>query len=92
MAHLNPNNLFVFSGSNLNLINAVKFGNLGVGNLSYMGSTGISGLVPAAAYTNDVRLVTSTGPRGTAGYSVGSIFVVLRQHLPKRGNQRQRQS
>ena len=79
MAYLNPNNLFVFSGSNLNLINAVKFGNLGVGNLSYMGSTGISGLVPAAAYTNDVRLVTSTGPRGTAGYSVGSIFVVLRQ-------------
>ena len=79
MAYLNPNSRFIFSGSNLNLINAVKFGNLGVGDLSYMGSTGISGLVPAAAYTNDVRLVTSTGPRGTAGYSVGSIFVVLRQ-------------
>ena len=79
MAYLNPNNLFVFSGSNLNFINAVKFGNLGVGNLSYMGSTGISGLVPAAAYTNDVRLVTSTGPRGTAGYSIGSLSVILRQ-------------
>ena len=79
MAYLNPNSRFIFSGSNLNFINAVKFGNLGVGNLSYMGSTGISGLVPAAAYTNDVRLVTSTGPGGTAGHSVGSIFVVLRQ-------------
>ena len=79
MAHLNPNNRFIFSGSNLNFINAVKFGDLVVGDLSYMGSTGISGLVPKAAYTTDVRLVTSFGPRGTAGYSVGSPFVVLRQ-------------
>ena len=79
MAHLNPNSLFIFSGSNLNFINAVKFGDLVVGDLSYMGSTGISGLVPEAAYTTDVRLVTSFGPRGTAGYSVGSPFVVLRQ-------------
>jgi len=79
MAYINPNSRFIFSGSNLNFINAVKFGDLVVEGLSYMGSTGISGLVPKAAYTTDVRLVTSFGPRGTAGYSVGSPFVVLRQ-------------
>ena len=46
MGYLNPNNLFIFSGSNLNFVEAIKFGELVTEKLYYMSNTGISGLVP----------------------------------------------
>lgn len=76
MAYFNPNSVFIFSGSNLNFVEAVKFGELATEKLYYMSDTGISGLVPPGAYTNDVRFVTTYGPEGT---SIGSPNIVLRQ-------------
>ena len=76
MGYLNPNNLFIFSGSNLNFVEAIKFGELVTEKLYYMSNTGISGLVPAGAYTNDVRFITTYGPEGV---SIGSANIVLRQ-------------
>ena len=76
MAYFNPNSVFIFSGSNLNFVEAVRFGELVTEKLYYMSDTGISGLVPPGAYTNDVRFVTTYGPEGV---SVGSPNIVLRQ-------------
>jgi len=76
MGYLNPNDVFIFSGSNLNFVRGVKFGELRVGDLHYMSDTGISGTVPPAAYTNDVSFVTSLYPDGAF---IDSPFIVLRQ-------------
>ena len=86
MSYFNPNDVFTFSGSNLNFVEAVKFGELLVDDLYYMSDTGISGIVPVAAYTNDVSFVTALYPDGAF---VDSPFIILRQsdqvsvgHLP----------
>lgn len=86
MGYFNPNSVFTFSGSNLNFVEAVKFGELLVEDLYYMSDTGISGTVPIGAYTNDVSFITSLYPDGAF---VDSPFIILRQsdqlsvgHLP----------
>lgn len=76
MGYLNPNNVFIFSGSNLNFVKSVRFGELRVWDLHYMSDTGISGTVPPAAYTNDVSFVTSLYPDGAF---IDSPFIILRQ-------------
>ena len=76
MGYFNPNDLFIFSGSNLNFVEAIKFGELATEKIYYLGDTGVSGLVPPGAYTNDVRFITSYGPEGA---SIGSANIVLRQ-------------
>ena len=51
---LNPNKKFIIKGKNMMFSESVSFGAEEVSDLSYMGTTGISGLVPAGAFTNDV--------------------------------------
>ena len=55
-----PGKIFSLSGSNLNLTERVMFGKEEVSPLAYLGSTGVSGLVPVNAYTNEVFITTNT--------------------------------
>tara|TARA_Y100000310_G_C20691867_1_gene822826 strand:+ start:682 stop:4260 length:3579 start_codon:yes stop_codon:yes gene_type:complete len=61
MPTFSPKQPFSISGKNLNFISDVKFGDLFVEDLSYMDTTGISGTIPAAAYTTGLYSVTSRG-------------------------------
>jgi len=54
-----PKKLFTVSGKNMNFVERVMFGEEEVSPLAYLGTTGVSGIVPSAAYTNDVILETS---------------------------------
>ena len=54
-----PKKLFTVSGKNMNFVQRVMFGDEEVAPLSYLDTTGVSGIVPPAAYTNDVILETS---------------------------------
>jgi len=72
MAVFNPNQVFTLSGSNMNFIEAVKVGDLFVNDLALLGTTGVSGTIPAAAYTNDINIVTSFGT-----FSVGPQNIIL---------------
>jgi len=63
-----PKGLFTISGSNMNLVERVMFGDETVASLTYLDSpfsfphiTGVSGIVPPAAYTNDLTLETNDG-------------------------------
>ena len=61
MSTFSPNQPFSISGKNLNFISDIRFGTLFVEDLSYMDTTGISGTIPAAAYTTGLYSVTSRG-------------------------------
>ena len=54
-----PKKHFTISGKNMNLVERVMFGAEEVSTLAYLKTTGVSGIVPPAAYTNDVILETS---------------------------------
>ena len=72
MAVFNPKQVFTLSGDNMNFIEAVKVGDLFVEDLRFLGTTGVSGTIPAAAYTNNINIVTAFGT-----YSIGSQNVIL---------------
>ena len=55
-----PKKLFTVSGKNMNFVERVMFGEEEVSPLAYLGTTGVSGIVPSAAYTNDVILEKSS--------------------------------
>ena len=51
-----PKKLFTISGRNMNFTERVMFGDEQVSSLEYLDTTGISGVVPPAAYTREVFL------------------------------------
>ena len=55
-----PNKSFTISGTNLNFVRRISFGNEDVTTLSYLGTTGVSGLVPPGAISGDVFVETPT--------------------------------
>ena len=56
-----PKKVFQLSGSNINFSRKVSFGEEEVESLTYLGTTGISGLVPDAALTSEVTIETNDG-------------------------------
>lgn len=56
MPTFHPKKLFTISGKNMNFTERVMFGDEQVSSLEYLGTTGISGVVPPAAYTREVFL------------------------------------
>jgi len=55
-----PNKSFTISGTNLNFVRRISFGDEDVATLSYLGTTGVSGLVPPGAISGDVFVETPT--------------------------------
>ena len=51
-----PKKLFTISGKNMNFTERVMFGDEQVSSLEYLDTTGVSGVVPPAAYTQEVFL------------------------------------
>ena len=72
MPTFSPNEIFTISGSNLNFAKNVRFGEEGVTSFEYLDTTGISGLVPPAAFTNDIFIETDNSV-----LSLGVFNVVL---------------
>jgi len=72
MSYLSPNTPFSISGSNLNFIRDVKFGESFVTDLELIGATGISGTVPLDAYTQEILALTSHGT-----FSLGVQDIIL---------------
>ena len=72
MPSFTPNTKFSITGENLNFISEVKFGDLTVDDLEYVDATGLSGSVPAGAYTQEIKAITSHGE-----FSLGTPFVIL---------------
>lgn len=56
MPTFNPKKLFSISGSNMNFVERVRFGDEQVSSLGYLDTTGVSGVVPPAAYTQEAFL------------------------------------
>ena len=69
---LSPNHQFVIKGTNLMFAEKVFFGEIDAGKLVYLSTTGISGVVPAAAYTNDIVVQGSSDSE-----VVGRPFIIL---------------
>ena len=67
-----PNKSFTLSGTNLNFVHGISFGERNVASFSYLGTTGISGLVPAGAMSGDLFVETSTSL-----FNLGTINQVL---------------
>ena len=61
MPVFNPKKSFILSGSNMNLTEKVSFGNEMVDPLYYMDTTGVSGLIPDAAFTDELTIETNDG-------------------------------
>ena len=55
-----PNKSFTISGTNLNFVRKISFGNEDVETLFYLDTTGVSGLVPPGATSGDVFVETPT--------------------------------
>ena len=72
MPDFNPKKLFVLSGSNMNFVDSVLFGEEEVEELFYISTTGISGKVPAAAATDNLFVSVGNGM-----LDLGSQYVVL---------------
>ena len=51
-----PKRAFTLSGSNMNFTRRVMFGQEEVTEFEYLDKTGISGVVPAAAYTQELTI------------------------------------
>jgi hypothetical protein len=73
MPTLYPNSGFLLSGVNLNFVENVRVGDVPVGALAYLGTTGVSGKVPESAFSNEVFVNTSTSV-----VSAGEVNVILR--------------
>ena len=56
MPTFNPKKLFSVSGTNMNFVERVRFGDELVSSLGYIDTTGVSGVVPPAAYTQEAFL------------------------------------
>tara|TARA_R100001082_G_scaffold3773_1_gene3011 strand:+ start:26491 stop:29850 length:3360 start_codon:yes stop_codon:yes gene_type:complete len=67
-----PKKLFSLSGSNLNFVDRVFFGEEVVEEISFLGTTGISGVVPAAAYTN---LISFEGGAEVLNITTGQVVL-----------------
>lgn len=72
MPTFSPNEIFTISGSNLNFAKNVRFGEEIVTSFEYLGTTGISGIVPPAAFTNEIFVETDNSV-----LSLGVFNVVL---------------
>ena len=72
MSVFNPKQVFTLSGDNMNFIEAVKIGGIFVEDLQILDATGVSGTIPAGAYTNDINIVTAFGTS-----SIGPQNIVL---------------
>jgi len=59
MPTFRPKKRFILSGSNMNFAERVRFGADEVEEFDYVGTTGLSGVVPANAITSDILLDTS---------------------------------
>ena len=64
----------MLSGSNMNFTQSVFFGEEEVTGLVYIDTTGVSGVVPPAAYTNPITIQTTTSEVLTV---TGNAQVVL---------------
>tara|TARA_Y100000592_G_scaffold55821_1_gene87791 strand:- start:4389 stop:7757 length:3369 start_codon:yes stop_codon:yes gene_type:complete len=73
MPTFRPKRRFILSGSNMNFTEKVRFGTDEVEELAYVGTTGISGVVPANAITSDIFIDTSYSDT----LNLGSAQVVL---------------
>lgn len=51
-----PKKIFSISGTNMNFVERVRFGDEQVSSLGYLDTTGVSGVVPPAAYTQEAFL------------------------------------
>jgi hypothetical protein len=60
MPTFSPNKSFTLSGTNLNFVQGVSFGDQKVASFFHLGTTGISGNVPAAAMSGELFVETST--------------------------------
>ena len=62
MPTFNPKKLFTVSGEKMNFVERVLFGNEEVSTLEFLDTTGVSGVVPPAAYTSDLVLENNDAP------------------------------
>ena len=60
MSTFNPKKSFMLSGSNMNFAQSVFFGEEEVTGLVHVDTTGLSGIVPPAAYTNPITMQTTS--------------------------------
>ena len=72
MPTFRPKKIFSLSGSNMDFVQSVFFGDVQVDNFEYLDTTGISGVVPAAAYSSEVFVETDSST-----LSLGEVNVVL---------------
>ena len=72
MPIFSPKKVFSLSGSNMNFTRSVAIGEEVVEDLVYLGTTGVSGLVPDAAVTEELTIETNEGI-----LNLGKIDVVL---------------
>lgn len=72
MPIFSPKKVFSLSGSNMNFTRSVAIGEEVVEDLVYLGTTGVSGLVPDAAVTDELTIETNEGI-----LNLGKIDVVL---------------
>tara|TARA_R110002020_G_scaffold85730_1_gene211384 strand:+ start:13618 stop:16905 length:3288 start_codon:yes stop_codon:yes gene_type:complete len=72
MPVFNPKKGFILSGSNMNFTKNVTVGDRVVEDLIYLGTTGVSGLIPADAITEELSIETTDGI-----LSLGKMDIVL---------------
>jgi hypothetical protein len=70
MPTFSPNEIFTISGSNLNFAKNVRFGEEVVTSFEYLGTTGISGIVPPAAFTNEIFVETDNSVLSLSVFNV----------------------
>lgn len=72
MPVFNPKRGFILSGSNMNFTKNVSVGDKVVEDLIYLGTTGVSGLIPSDAITEELSIETNDGI-----LSLGKIDIIL---------------
>tara|TARA_R100001163_G_scaffold65836_1_gene65520 strand:- start:510 stop:4040 length:3531 start_codon:yes stop_codon:yes gene_type:complete len=72
MPTFRPKKIFSLSGSNMDFVQNVFFGDVQVDTFNYLDTTGISGVVPAAAYSSEIFVETDSST-----LSLGNVNVVL---------------
>ena len=60
MPTFRPKKIFSLSGTNMDFIQNVFFGDTQVDTFNYLDTTGISGVVPAAAYSSEIFAETNS--------------------------------
>ena len=83
MPTLYPNSGFLLSGINLNFVENVRVGDVPVGALTYLGTTGASGKVPESAFSNEVFVFIGDKCKGVwKGWKRGNHKIRLASLYP----------